>query len=96
MNVSPKFPLSIPESIWRSVAVSISPGFADSYLYGAVIHEGSLIPRTVTAYLALKEKASKLLDSIGLDLIKPKPFHEQGRPSAAEELASHFGRGPRT
>lgn len=96
MTDKPKFPIhDIPESLWLAVAGVQSTGFADSYLYGAVLRNRQLIPRTISGYLALRDKCSKLLEHLNIELVKPKPFHESGRSPAAEELAGHFGRRDR-
>lgn len=93
MTASPKFPMDgIPQSLWQAVAGVQSPGFADSYLYGAVLRHGTLFPRTVTAYLALHEKCSILLANLEIKLDKPAPFDPARRTTAVEELSKHFAR----
>jgi hypothetical protein len=74
MTAKPAFQLSVPEAVWQAVAGAQNPAFADSYLFGATLSHRTLHPRTVTAYLALKERASHCLKAVGIDLAKPEPF----------------------
>jgi hypothetical protein len=50
--------------------------FADSYLSGATLRSGKLLPRTVTAWMVLKDHsgAQAVLKSRGVTLVKPPPF----------------------
>jgi len=86
MTATPAFPLTVPDSLWMAVADAQTPAFADSYLYGAHLTSRTLSPRTITAWMALRDKASKTLAALGITLVKPPPFHESGQVSVADEM----------
>jgi hypothetical protein len=85
--MKPAFDLTVPMEIWLAVATSLTPAFADSYLFGAALQSRSLTPRTQTAWAALKERASHLLKSLGIEIVKPVPFHESGQVSVTDSPA---------
>lgn len=76
---SPKLPLTVPMQVWVPFATETSPAFADSYLSGADLLGTRLTPKTVTAWMRLRESfgAKKALAGLGLTLAKPAPFHQQ-------------------
>jgi 3-deoxy-D-manno-octulosonic-acid transferase len=84
MTIKPRFELTVPTDLWLAVATSLTPAFADSYLFGARLSSRSLHPRTLTAWAALKERASHLLASLSIDLDKPPAFQDSGQPSVSD------------
>ncbi len=76
MELRPDLPLTVDYDFWQSMALETSPEFADSYLSGAEVFEGRLLPRTVTAWERLKDTwaATNLLDSRKIKLVKPPPY----------------------
>jgi 3-deoxy-D-manno-octulosonic-acid transferase len=84
MTIKPRFELTVPTDLWLAVATSLTPAFADSYLYGARLSSRSLHPRTLTAWAALTERASHLLASLSIDLDKPPAFQDSGQASVAD------------
>lgn len=92
MNAEPRYQLDANvRPIWEAVAGSHSPGFADSYLYGAKLTARRLWPRTLTAWDALRSKCSKLLAHLEIELEKPNPFHESGQISVVDQMPQFFG-----
>lgn len=72
----PGFPVSVPMEFYLEVAALNGEAWADSYLFGATLHGGKLIPRTQTAWTRLRDdfSAQKLFRDRGISLIKPPPF----------------------
>lgn len=87
MTAKPAFTLSVPLSVWDAVAKVTSPAFADSYLYGALCHDGMIEPRTVIAFDALRRDSYVVnaLKDQGLALKRPEPWRDgNGKATAAE------------
>jgi hypothetical protein len=72
----PNLPLTVPYDLWEKVAAVTSPEYADSYLSGAEVHEGRLLPRTQMAWERLKESwpVREVFRQEQITLIKPPPF----------------------
>lgn len=72
----PNLPLTVPYDLWEKVAAVASPEYADSYLSGAELHEGRLLPRTQTAWERLKDNwpVKELFRREKITLIKPPLF----------------------
>lgn len=75
-KIMPKLPLTVDLALWKQFALTITPEYADSYLSGADAHNGKFLPRTQTAWYALKDngQALRLFAANGLKLLKPPPF----------------------
>jgi hypothetical protein len=72
----PSLALTVDRDFWEKMAVATSVEYADSYLSGAELYNGRLLPRTVTAWERLKDSwaARKVLSDAGVSLIKPPPY----------------------
>ena len=72
----PAFPVSLPMEFWKEIAAACGEPYADSYLFGATLHSGKLLPRTVTAWERLNDnyQVRKILHERGVTLLKPPPF----------------------
>lgn len=83
----PAFPVSVPMEFWKEVASVCGEPYADSYLYGATLHGGKLLPRTVTAWERLRgdHNVRALLTERGVTLLKPPPFEGSADVSAQPE-----------
>lgn len=72
----PNLALTVPYDLWEKIAGATSPEFADSYLSGAELHAGRLLPRTQTAWerLAQSWPAKEVFRQEKITVIKPPPF----------------------
>lgn len=63
-------PLTVPSVLHNAMRDAISEEFAVSYLCGALVHESTLHPRTLTALLKLKDttEAMRVLKAHGIKL----------------------------
>lgn len=78
---TPAFPVSVPIDLYRDVEKIAGGEFADSYLYGAILHNDRLLPRTVTAWERLRDHPEIIaqLKRDGIELVKPEPY--RGEPA---------------
>lgn len=83
----PKFPLTVPRSVWNAVAEAKGEPFADSYLTGARLDGSVMTPHTTIAHDRLKELAGSVLDQIGLTLNRPKPYGHPSRRDGGDRIA---------
>lgn len=72
----PNLPVTVDYDFYLAVAHGTSEAFADSYLSGAELHEGRLLPRTQTAWERLKESygAKEAMRKHQVTMIKPPLF----------------------
>ena len=72
----PSLPLTVSYDLWEKVAAVTCPEYADSYLSGAEVHEGRLLPRTQTAWERLKDSypVRELFRKEQIVMIKPPLF----------------------
>lgn len=79
----PAFPVSVPMEFWKEIATVCGEPYADSYLYGAALHDGKLLPRTQTAWERLKaeHRVREVLAERGITLLKPPPFTNADAPA---------------
>jgi hypothetical protein len=83
----PKLPVTVPLEVYGSVKAICGEPFADSYLSGAVIEDGRLIPRTQIAWerLCQSHGAKAALRQHKVSLVKPPPY------DAANDRLPHTG-----
>lgn len=74
----PKLMVTVPYELYDAVQEATNEAFADSYLSGAIVQDGRLIPRTQMAWARISESpwALKAIRDAGLALIKPKPYRD--------------------
>lgn len=84
----PNLPLTVEFEFYAAVASVTSEAFADSYLSGAELHQGRLLPRTHKAWERLNESwaARTAIRAANVRLIEPPHFdpakNMQIRPGA--------------
>lgn len=95
-KVKPKFQTSVTLDLWEAVMSVTSAGFADSYLYGAMVMDGTLEPRTLIAYdILLRDKGVRnVLNHFGLVLRKPEPWRDGNGKLTASECYGMLGESP--
>lgn len=76
----PTWPITVPQELYDAVAETVDEPYADSYLWGALLHDGKLTPRTVTAWerLKLNRAVMDAMRRLGVEMLKPKPFGSPG------------------
>lgn len=72
----PKLPVTVPPELYDAVKAVCTEPFADSYLSGAVVVEGRLLPRTQMAWERLSQNpaAKGVLRRQKITLVPPPPF----------------------
>ncbi len=72
---------TVPDSLHAGISDACGEDFADSYLWGARLSNGRLMPHTLTAFhrLSQSHNAMKALASLNIGLDRPEPF--PGRPA---------------
>lgn len=81
------YTLTVPQSLYDAVCEECSQGFADSYLYGAVLRGSALHPRTLTAALALEQDSRfrALAKSLNINVHRPTPYPGDGDRLTAKQ-----------
>lgn len=85
----PKLPVTVDYDFYAAIAKATSEAFADSYLSGAEMYAGKLLPRTHIAWDRLRENQSvaRVLNQQCVKLVEPPYFTEasfhQMQPGAA-------------
>lgn len=76
----PKLPVTVDRDFYNAVARATSEAFADSYLSGAELYAGKLLPRTHIAWERLKENgaAMRVMNQQCVKLIEP-PYFDPAR-----------------
>ena len=75
--MEPAFKPTVNRGLWEAVAEAAGrASFADSYLWGAALVGNSLLPRTQTAFLCLRDSkpVMTVLAARGIELVKPAAF----------------------
>lgn len=74
----PKMVVTVPRDLYDAVHNATYEAFADSYLSGALVEDGRLIPRTQMAWTRITEnpRAMFAIRGAGLILIKPQPYRD--------------------
>lgn len=74
----PKMVVTVPRDLYDAVHAATYEAFADSYLSGAIVEDGRLIPRTQVAWSRISEnpRAMQALREAKITLIKPKPYQD--------------------
>lgn len=72
----PDLPITVPPEIHSAVSEACGSTFAASYLCGAVVRDGLLLPKTLTAWerLTANRHALGALRKAKVQLVKPQPF----------------------
>jgi hypothetical protein len=72
----PKLTMTVPPEVYEAVQKVCGDAFADSYLSGAVVSEGRLLPRTQLAWSRIynNRHAHGALRSLKVELVKPPAF----------------------
>jgi len=72
----PNLPVTVDYEFYHAVASVTSEAFADSYLSGAELHQGRLLPRTHKAWERLSESwaAKDAMRKAKVTLIEPPYF----------------------
>lgn len=85
---TPKFRLTVPQSLFDAIASKVNQEFADSYLTGASITGTVIVPRTLTGYHKMMDRWDfrEALKEMGLSCAKPTPFPGDGDRLSAKEL----------
>ena len=76
----PAFEVTVPQPLYDAMAEELGEPFCDSYLYGAQLDGTKLTPRTVTAFMKLRDTwaVKKVLAEVGITLVRPEPFGSPG------------------
>lgn len=76
----PKLPVTVDVDFYTAMARATSEAFADSYLSGAELYAGRLLPRTHIAWERLRENgaAMKVMNQQCVKLIEP-PYFDAAR-----------------
>ena len=71
--ITPQLPLTVPLDLWEAMAMATSPEYADSYLSGAEVHNGRLLPRTKIGWTRLRDNGAAMhaLRRNNITLIEP-------------------------
>lgn len=69
----PAFPLTVPRDFYNAVADVAGAPFADSYLWGADLYDGKLLPRTQIGWERISERTEVMdvLAKLKVTLVKP-------------------------
>lgn len=75
-DMTPNLPLTVARDFWDRMADVCGGAYADSYLSGAFLRDGKLLPKTVTAWERLKDNAGAMhvVSSWPAALVKPPLF----------------------
>lgn len=86
----PKLVVTVPHEFYHAMACACGEPYADSYLSGAVVDEGRLLPRTQVAWRRLTENwtAQKVLRDQKVRLVKPPLFNPMNDPLSASGIAA--------
>lgn len=76
----PAWPITVPQNLYDAISNKLGEPFADSYLWGAKLRNGRLLPRTQTAWSVLSSNftAKGVLADMKIALEKPAPFGSPG------------------
>ncbi|WP_332657344.1 hypothetical protein [Brevundimonas sp.] len=79
-----KLPITVDLAFYEAIARATSEPFADSYLHGATLEDGKLLPRTQTAWSRLDSSwaAKGAMRRMGVVLLKPPPFIAAAAPAS--------------
>ncbi len=85
---TPNFLVTVPRSLYEAVCDGVGQPFADSYLTGAVLHEGKLWPRTLTGWQKMRDVGNfmRLLSELEIKLMKPEPYPGNGDRLTIEQM----------
>ena len=90
------FPITVDLDFYEAVAGAMGDPFAKSYLTGAALRDGKLLPRTQTAWHKLRgtDEVRRILADRGVELLKPPPFvSDDGEDRADRERRYRMGAG---
>lgn len=79
------FPITIDPAVYDEIADACGEDFARSYLTGAVLRDGKLLPRTQTGWEKMKAREDfvAVMAALKITLLKPPLFV----PDRADEIA---------
>lgn len=83
------FQLTVPQSLYDAVVKACEQGFADSYLFGALLIGNRLEPRTLTGWRKMRDRKDfmDLIKDLKIELVKPTPYPGDGNRMSASELS---------
>jgi hypothetical protein len=72
--------LTVPQDLYDATCERIDQPFADSYLFGAILANSRLTPRTRIAYDKMRDRTEfmRLLAHLNILLDKPEPWPGDG------------------